>query len=139
VLGDIRHHIKDARLKRGWGRRELGAAVALPQSHISLIESGKIAPRCSILLDIVRVLDLDLLLVPRSLVPTLQWLIRAQEEPESIEELLDAGAKKKSPGHSRTTAMNFDPQRLERAHRQSALRQRARHSKTCGATRLPTF
>jgi hypothetical protein len=47
-------------------------------------------PRYDTLLDVVRVLDLDLLLVPRSLVPAVQSLIRAQKEPESAEKSLYA-------------------------------------------------
>ena len=43
-------------------------------------------PRFDTLLDIVRVLNLDLLLVPRALVPAVQSLIRAQQEPEGSEE-----------------------------------------------------
>jgi HTH-type transcriptional regulator / antitoxin HipB len=87
---DLREHIKQARTKRGWGQRELGAQIGLPQPHISAIESGGIVPRFDTLLDIVRVLDLDLLLVPRSLVPAVQSLIRAHKEPESVERPLYA-------------------------------------------------
>lgn len=83
---DLRQQIKDARAKRRWGQRELGAQVGLPQPHISGIESGEIVPRFDTLLDIVRVLNLDLLLVPRPLVPAVQSLIRAQQEPEGAEE-----------------------------------------------------
>ena len=87
---DLRDHIKEARAKRGWGQRELGAKVGLPQPHISAIESGEIVPRFDTLIEIVRVLDLDLLLVPRSLVPAVQSLIRAQKEPELAEKSLYA-------------------------------------------------
>ena len=77
---DFRQQIKEARLKRGWGQRELGAHVGLPQPHISAIESGNIVPRFDTLLDLVRVLDHDILLVPRTLVPAVQSLIRDQKE-----------------------------------------------------------
>ena len=87
---ELRDQIKQARAKRGWGQRQLGAAVGLPQPHISAIESGEIVPRFDTLLDLVRVLDLDLLLVPRPLVPAVQSLIRAQREPESEEKALYA-------------------------------------------------
>ena len=90
VPKDLRDQIKEARLKRGWGQRELGTQIGLPQPHISAIESGEIVPRFDTLLDIVRVLDLDLLLVPRSLVPAVQSLIRAQKDPESDERPLYA-------------------------------------------------
>ena len=87
---ELRDQIKQARAKRGWGQRQLGAAVGLPQPHISAIESGEIVPRFDTLLDLVRVLDFDLLLVPRPLVPAVQSLIRAQREPESEERPLYA-------------------------------------------------
>lgn len=83
---DLRQQIKDARTKRGWGQRQLGAQVGLPQPHISAIESGAIVPRFDTLLDLVRVLNLDLLLIPRALVPAVQSLIRVQKEPEESEE-----------------------------------------------------
>src|ERR1035438_9847916 len=101
---DLRQQIKDARAKRGWGQRELGAQIGLPQPHISAIESGEVVPRFDTLLDIVRVLNLDLLLVPRALVPAVQSLIRAQQEPERSEERSlyagddeDAGGEGKEP------------------------------------------
>jgi transcriptional regulator with XRE-family HTH domain len=87
---DLRDQIKQARARRGWGQRQLGAAVGLPQPHISAIESGEIVPRFDTLLDLVRVLDFDLLLVPRPLVPAVQSLIRAQKEPETREKPLYA-------------------------------------------------
>jgi len=87
---DLRIQIKHARTQRGWSQRQLGAAVGLPQSHISGIESGRVVPRFDTLLDLVRVLDLDLLVVPRSLIPAVQSLIRAQNKPNSAEKPLYA-------------------------------------------------
>jgi HTH-type transcriptional regulator / antitoxin HipB len=87
---DFREQIKKARQRRGWGQRALAAKVGLPQPHISGIESGEIVPRLDTLLDLVRVLDLDILLVPRALVPAVQSLVRAQREPESVEKPLYA-------------------------------------------------
>jgi transcriptional regulator with XRE-family HTH domain len=95
---DLRQKLKEARISRGWGQRELGGKIGLPQPHISAIESGEVVPRFDTLLDIVRVLELDLLLVPRSLVPAVQSLIRAQKEPESAEKpLYAAGDEELTP------------------------------------------
>jgi ribosome-binding protein aMBF1 (putative translation factor) len=85
---DFREQIKKARQQRRWSQRELAAKVGLPQPHISGIESGEIVPRFNTLLDLVRILDLDILLVPRALVPAVHSLVRAQREPESIEKPL---------------------------------------------------
>ena len=87
---DLRDKLKEARINRGWSQRDLGAQIGLPQPHISAIESGEVVPRFDTLLDIVRVLELDLLLIPRSLVPAVQSLIRAQKEPDSVEKPLYA-------------------------------------------------
>jgi transcriptional regulator with XRE-family HTH domain len=75
---DMRGELKEARRKNGWSQVELGRRTGLPQMHISGIESGKIVPRFDTLLDLVRVLDYDLLMVPRALVPAVQALIRDQ-------------------------------------------------------------
>jgi len=78
----MRIELKEARKSRGWSQAELGRRAGLPQMHISGIESGKIVPRYDTLLDLVRVLDRDLLLVPRALVPAMQALIRDYQSPE---------------------------------------------------------
>ena len=72
----MRAELIDARRNRGWSQAELGRRVGLPQVHISGIETGKIVPRFDTLLDLVRVLDRDLLMAPRALVPAVQALIR---------------------------------------------------------------
>lgn len=73
---DLRSTLVAARAQHGWSQAELGRRVGLPQVHISAIETGKVVPRFDTLLDLVRVLDFDLLLVPRTLVPATQALIR---------------------------------------------------------------
>lgn len=73
---DMRQELKEARARRGWSQRELGSRLGLPQMHISGIESGKIVPRYDTLLELVRILDRDLLMVPRALVPAVRSLIR---------------------------------------------------------------
>ena len=72
----MRLELKEARVRRGWSQRELGSRLGLPQMHISGIESGKIVPRYDTLLELVRILERDLLMVPRALVPAVQSLIR---------------------------------------------------------------
>ncbi len=74
--------LKAARIKKGWSQAELGQRIGLPQMHVSGIETGKIVPRFDTLLDFVRILDYDLLLVPRPLVPLVQSLIRENDQSE---------------------------------------------------------
>lgn len=73
---EMRKQLKDARKRHSWSQREFGRQLGIPQMHVSGIESGKIVPRFDTLLDYVRGLDYDLVLVPRSLVPAVLALIR---------------------------------------------------------------
>jgi hypothetical protein len=47
--------------------------------HISGIETGRVVPRYDTLLDLVRILDYDLILVPSEMVPMVQSLVRDQQ------------------------------------------------------------
>jgi transcriptional regulator with XRE-family HTH domain len=87
---ELRRRIKEARTRRGWSQRRLGVEVGLPQPHVSAIEAGGVVPRFDTLLDVVRVLDMDLMLVPRPLVAAVQSLIRAHGQPGSDEKPLYA-------------------------------------------------
>jgi transcriptional regulator with XRE-family HTH domain len=73
---EMRQALKEARAQRGWSQRDLASRLGIAQRHISGIESGKIVPRYDTLLEIVRMLDRDLLMVPRALVPVVQALAR---------------------------------------------------------------
>jgi transcriptional regulator with XRE-family HTH domain len=78
----LRRELIDQRHKRGWSQAALGKRLGLPQTHISGIETGKVVPRFDTLLDLVRALDRDLLMVPRTLVPAVQALVRDHRRPD---------------------------------------------------------
>ena len=82
---EMRLSLREARKKHGWTQRDLVSRVGLTQRHISGIESGKIVPRYDTLLELVRILDYDLLMVPRALVPVVQSLIRNHLKGQSGE------------------------------------------------------
>lgn len=73
---EIRREIRTGRQAKGWSQLELGRKVRLALRHISGIETGKIVPRYDTLLEILRVLDRDLVLVPRELLPVVQATVR---------------------------------------------------------------
>jgi len=82
---EMRRSLKEARAKRRWSQRALASRIGLTQRHISGIESGKIVPRYDTLLELVRILDHDLVMVPRTLVPVVQSLIRDHLKDQSGE------------------------------------------------------
>lgn len=70
--------LKRARKRQGLTQAELGRKVGLPQSYISKVEGGSIDLRLSSLLELARALELEPMLVPRSLVPAVQSLTRSR-------------------------------------------------------------
>lgn len=76
---ELRQGIKARRKGLGWSQHALAQHAGLAQRHISGIETGKIVPRHDTLLEILRVLGLDLCVVPRALVPVVQALVRDYE------------------------------------------------------------
>lgn len=85
----IAGHLKAARKRKGITQADLGAKVGVPQSHVSRMESGTIDLKLSSVIEYARVLDLELMLVPRNLVPALQSLIRSRK-PTSGDVVEDA-------------------------------------------------
>ena len=79
----IRRELVEARRQKDLSQADLGKHIGLPQTHISGIETGKVVPRFDTLLDLVRVLDRDLLIVPRELVPAVQSLIRSHRHSKT--------------------------------------------------------
>jgi transcriptional regulator with XRE-family HTH domain len=73
---DLRREIREQRKAKGWSQHELAKKAGLAQRHISGIETGKVVPRYDTLLDILRVLDRDLILIPRELLSAVQALLR---------------------------------------------------------------
>jgi len=82
----MRRALKEARVEHCWTQRDLASRLGLTQTHISGIESGKIVPRYDTLLELVRILDRDLLMVPRALVPVVQALIRDHRRADQQDE-----------------------------------------------------
>ncbi len=68
--------LKDARKQKGLSQRALSLKTKIPQSHISKIENGAIDLQTSSLIEISRSLDLEVMLVPRGLVPAFKALLR---------------------------------------------------------------
>jgi transcriptional regulator with XRE-family HTH domain len=79
-----------ARHRAGLSQRALSEKVGLAQSHLSKIERGAVDPQISSLMEIARVLGLELMLVPTQLVPALQALKReATPDPRQLPSTLD--------------------------------------------------
>jgi transcriptional regulator with XRE-family HTH domain len=83
----ITHQLRAVREAAGISQRELSARSGLTQSHISQIERGATEPGLSSLIDVARALELELILVPKKLVPAVRGIVRtsAPEQVVSLE------------------------------------------------------
>ena len=80
----IAQNLRQARLQKGWSQRDLSRKAAIPQAHISRIESGGVDLRVSTLMELAKRLDLELVLVPRSSLPAVEALIREAEANQNL-------------------------------------------------------
>ncbi len=71
--------LRQARATAGLSQRALSAKAGLAQSHVSEIESGSKDPGLAKLVDVAHALDLELVLVPRKMLPAVQSLIAPNE------------------------------------------------------------
>jgi len=78
-MNEIIKSLKQARIDKHLKQAELGAKLGLPQSHISKIEKGGTDPRLSTMTDMARLLDRELVLVPRTMLPVVMALIDGEE------------------------------------------------------------
>ena len=83
---DIRKSLKAARHNKRLSQRALSAKSGIPQSHISKIESGTVDLRVSSLVTLARILDLELVLVPTSLLPAIRLLSHDTSSLSSLQE-----------------------------------------------------
>jgi len=63
-------------------QRAVASLADLTQSRYSAIELGKIDPRASTLVEIARALDLELMLVPKEVVPVVESVLAGVEHAE---------------------------------------------------------
>jgi transcriptional regulator with XRE-family HTH domain len=65
-----------ARRRTGMNQSALAQRIGADQSYVSKVERGGVDPQTSTLIELARALDLELMLIPRQLVPAVQALQR---------------------------------------------------------------
>lgn len=73
----IANTLKATRESKGLSQRALSAKSGVPQGHISKIENGAVDLRVSSLVALARILDLELMLVPRKTVSAVRSIVRS--------------------------------------------------------------
>ena len=76
TITHIANELKAAREAKGLSQRALGKLAGIPQNHISKIENGFVDLRLSSLIELTRVLGLELALIPRKALPAIKSIVR---------------------------------------------------------------
>jgi transcriptional regulator with XRE-family HTH domain len=72
---------REARRQRGLTQQALGKMLKIPQAHVSAMEAGSVDVRASTLTAWARALGFELLVVPREVVPAVQYLQKEMSTP----------------------------------------------------------
>ena len=83
-MNEIIKQLKHFRLNKKLKQSELGGKLGLPQSHISKIEQGRADPRLSTVVDMARLLDQELVLVPRAMLPAIRAILSGEDINEPM-------------------------------------------------------
>lgn len=83
---------RDTREQKGLTQRALADSLALRQRQISDLERAAMDPRFSTVLDVARALDLEVALVPRHLVATIESLQRREQGSSTPMYALEEGS-----------------------------------------------
>ena len=75
AIKDITNELKLARQHKGLTQRGLSQKAGIPQSHISKIESGAVDIKLSSFIELARVLDLEITVVPRRFLPAIEAML----------------------------------------------------------------
>ena len=81
LLHHISRNLRKARATAGLTQSTLGKRVGWPQSHVSKIEQGIVDLQLSSLAELARALDLEIRLIPRSLLSAVDGVIQSRGEP----------------------------------------------------------
>jgi len=81
--------LRAARQDKALSQRALSTKTGLPQSQISKIENATVDLQTSSLIALARALDLEIMLVPRSLVPAVQGILRSRPQQTSKKAVRD--------------------------------------------------
>lgn len=79
-LNEIGNKIKKLRKRAKLSQRQLAKIVNIPQGHLSRIENGQVNLSAYSLFQIIRVLEFDLMFVPRQEILSVKALLRLKKD-----------------------------------------------------------
>jgi transcriptional regulator with XRE-family HTH domain len=83
---ELIREVQGQRVKAALSQRALAARSGLTQAHISQIETGRLEPGLSSFIQMARALDLEVVLVPKKLLPAVQGILRPSADEFSPED-----------------------------------------------------
>jgi transcriptional regulator with XRE-family HTH domain len=79
-MGTLPEQLHSLRKAKHLTQQELGERLGWSQGRVSAIENGRIEPRLNSVMQMSRLLDHEVILVPRALLPAVQSMISGKED-----------------------------------------------------------
>lgn len=76
--------LTEARKKKGLTQVELASKLGIPQSSVTRVETGKVDVKLSRFVDIAKMLDLEVLLVPKQDVRMVEELLKDVDQSKTV-------------------------------------------------------
>lgn len=83
---ELIREVQEHRAKASLSQRALAARSGVSQAHISQIETGRLEPGLASFIQIARALDLEVVLVPKKLLPAVKGVLRSDVEGFALED-----------------------------------------------------
>ncbi len=80
TVKSIAELLTNARKKKGLTQKQLADLLGLPQSYVARIEAGKTDLRTSKLIEIARLVDLQVFFINRHELPMVEWALADDQE-----------------------------------------------------------
>jgi transcriptional regulator with XRE-family HTH domain len=85
-IAHIVSRLKSARRHKRWTQKTLSEQTGMPQSHLSNIEKGQINIKLTSLIELSRILDLEVMLIPRQQVLLVNTLLKEKADDDTDEQ-----------------------------------------------------
>ncbi|MDX1916775.1 MAG: helix-turn-helix transcriptional regulator [Rickettsiaceae bacterium] len=79
-MNKILDQLSEVRRERGVKQAELGDKLGMPQSHISKVLRGGADPRLSTVMDMAKILDHELMLIPREMILRIRAILEGEDD-----------------------------------------------------------
>jgi len=82
LLGELRAQLREGRRRTKLTQDQVASRAGLSRASYRAIETGATAPRASTLINIARAIGMEMMLIPKEMVPAVQAMLRSSDDDQ---------------------------------------------------------